>query len=146
MWFHLYSGWIVTTTLDSQLLINYLLLNQVHLYLVSVTWIYMFFYQTFLCSLCFSLVSITTIPSVSSVKFQSLDQLLVNHLSHPIISAPVYLLSQYFTIFQHQYMLVTFKRQLHKNAASNIEQVLETTPHKAAAIRPPTTHHENYQN
>ena len=36
-------------------------------------------------------------------------------------------------------------RQLHKNAASNIEQVLEATPHKAAAIRPPTTHHENYQ-
>ena len=36
-------------------------------------------------------------------------------------------------------------RQLHKNAASNIEQVLEATPHKAAAIQPPTTHHENYQ-
>ena len=36
-------------------------------------------------------------------------------------------------------------RQLHKNAASNIEQVLEETPHKAAAMRPPTTHHENYQ-
>ena len=29
-------------------------------------------------------------------------------------------------------------RQLHKNAASNTEQVLETAPHKAA----PTTHHE----
>ena len=37
-------------------------------------------------------------------------------------------------------------RQLHKNAASNIEQVLEATPHKAAAIRPPTTYHENYPN
>ena len=35
------------------------------------------------------------------------------------------------------------QRQLHKKAASNIEQVLETTPHKAAAIQP-TTHHENY--
>ena len=34
-------------------------------------------------------------------------------------------------------------RQLHKNAASNIEQVLEATPHKAAGVRPPTTHHEN---
>ena len=33
----------------------------------------------------------------------------------------------------------------HKNAASNIEQVLEATPHKEAAIWPPTTHHENYQ-
>ena len=36
-------------------------------------------------------------------------------------------------------------RQLHKNAANNIEQVLEATLHKAAAIRPPATHHENYQ-
>ena len=35
-------------------------------------------------------------------------------------------------------------RHLHKNAASNTEQVLEATPHKAAAIRPPITHHENY--
>ena len=29
---------------------------------------------------------------------------------------------------------------------ANIEQVLETTPHKTAVIQPPTTHHENYQN
>ena len=36
--------------------------------------------------------------------------------------------------------------KLRKNAASNIEQVLETAPHKAATIRPPTTHLENYQN
>ena len=36
--------------------------------------------------------------------------------------------------------------QLHKNAVSNIEQVLEAAPHKAAAVRPPTTHHENFQN
>ena len=35
-------------------------------------------------------------------------------------------------------------RQLHKNAASNIEQVLDAAPHKAAAVQPPTTHHENY--
>ena len=35
--------------------------------------------------------------------------------------------------------------QLYKNAASNIEQILEVTLHKTAAIRPPTTHHENYQ-
>ena len=34
-------------------------------------------------------------------------------------------------------------RQLHKNAASNIEQVMEAAPHKAAAVRPPTIHHEN---
>ena len=37
-------------------------------------------------------------------------------------------------------------RQLHKNAASNIEQVLEVAPHKAVAVRPPTNHHENYLN
>ena len=37
-------------------------------------------------------------------------------------------------------------RQLHKNAASNIEQVLEAAPHKAAAVRQHATHHKNYQN
>ena len=37
-----------------------------------------------------------------------------------------------------------FWRQLHKNVANNIERVLEATPHKALAIRPPTTHHRNY--
>ena len=36
-------------------------------------------------------------------------------------------------------------RQLHKNTACNIELILETAPHKAAAAGPPTTHHENYQ-
>ena len=35
-------------------------------------------------------------------------------------------------------------RQLHKNVASNIEQVLAATPHKAATIKPPAYHHENY--
>ena len=35
--------------------------------------------------------------------------------------------------------------QLHKNAANNFEQVLEATPHKAAAVRSPTTHHEKYK-
>ena len=35
-------------------------------------------------------------------------------------------------------------RQLHKNAKSCIEQVLVATPNKTAAVRPPTTHHENY--
>ena len=37
-------------------------------------------------------------------------------------------------------------RQLHKNAASNFEQVLEVALHKAVAIQPPTTHHQNYPN
>ena len=35
-------------------------------------------------------------------------------------------------------------RQLHRNAAGNIENVLEAIPHKEAAVRPPITHHENY--
>ena len=35
---------------------------------------------------------------------------------------------------------------LHKNAARNIEQVLEAAPHKVVAVRPLTTHQENYQN
>ena len=30
-------------------------------------------------------------------------------------------------------------RQLHKNVASNIEQVLDAIPHKAPTIRPPTS-------
>ena len=38
------------------------------------------------------------------------------------------------------------RRQLHKNAASNIEQVLAATPNKAPTTRPPTSHHENYPN
>ena len=35
-------------------------------------------------------------------------------------------------------------RQLHKNAATNIEQVMEVASHKAAAVRLHTSHHENY--
>ena len=35
-------------------------------------------------------------------------------------------------------------RQLHKNAASHIEQVLEAALRKAAAVRPLNTHHEKY--
>ena len=36
------------------------------------------------------------------------------------------------------------RRQLHKNAASNLEQVLATTPHKIPTIRPPASYLENY--
>ena len=36
------------------------------------------------------------------------------------------------------------RRQLHKNAASYIEQVLATTPHETPTIRPLSFHHENY--
>ena len=28
--------------------------------------------------------------------------------------------------------------------STRVEQVLDEAPHKAAAVRPPTTHHENY--
>ena len=36
------------------------------------------------------------------------------------------------------------RRQLYKNVASNIEQVLAATLHKAPKIRPSASHHENY--
>ena len=36
------------------------------------------------------------------------------------------------------------RRQLQKNAASNIEQVLAATPHKTPTVRPPASCHENY--
>ena len=36
------------------------------------------------------------------------------------------------------------RRQLHKDVAGNIEQVLAATTHKAPTIRPPASHHENY--
>ena len=38
------------------------------------------------------------------------------------------------------------RRQLHKNVASNIKQVLVATPHKAPTIRSPASHHEDYHN
>ena len=37
------------------------------------------------------------------------------------------------------------RQKLQKNATSNIQRVLEATPNKTATVRPPTTHHENYQ-
>ena len=36
------------------------------------------------------------------------------------------------------------RRQLHKNAASNLEQVLVAAPNKTPNIRPPASYHENY--
>ena len=36
------------------------------------------------------------------------------------------------------------RRQLHKNAASNLEQVLAATPNKTPTVRPPASYHENY--
>ena len=36
------------------------------------------------------------------------------------------------------------RRQLHKNPASNLEQVLAATPHKSPTIRPPASYRENY--
>ena len=34
--------------------------------------------------------------------------------------------------------------QLHKNAASNLEELLAATPHKTPTVRPPASSHENY--
>ena len=36
------------------------------------------------------------------------------------------------------------RRQLHKNAASNLEQVLATTPYKTPTVRPLASYHGNY--
>ena len=36
------------------------------------------------------------------------------------------------------------RRQLHKCATCNIEQVLAETPHKTVTVRPPASYHENY--
>ena len=36
------------------------------------------------------------------------------------------------------------RRQLHKNAACNLEQVLAATPHKTPTVQPPAPYHENY--
>ena len=36
------------------------------------------------------------------------------------------------------------RRQLHKNAASHIEQVQAATPHKTPTVQPPTSYYENY--
>ena len=37
------------------------------------------------------------------------------------------------------------RRQLHKNATCNLEQVLAATPHKTPTVRPPAPYHENIQ-
>ena len=36
------------------------------------------------------------------------------------------------------------RRQLHKNAANNIEQVQAATPHKTPTVRSPASYLENY--
>ena len=36
------------------------------------------------------------------------------------------------------------RRQLHKNAARNLEQVQAATPHKTLTVRAPASYHENY--
>ena len=36
------------------------------------------------------------------------------------------------------------RQQLHKNAASNLEQVLAATSHKTPTTWPPASYHENY--
>ena len=36
------------------------------------------------------------------------------------------------------------RRQLHKNASCNLEQVLAATSQKTPTVRPPAPYHENY--
>ena len=36
------------------------------------------------------------------------------------------------------------RRQLYKNAASNLEQALAATPHKTPTVRPPASYHKKY--
>ena len=36
------------------------------------------------------------------------------------------------------------RRQLHKNAESNLEQFMAAIPHKTPTIRPPASYHENH--
>ena len=38
----------------------------------------------------------------------------------------------------------TNTQSIKKDLISNIELVLEATPHKARTVRQPTSHHENY--
>ena len=64
-----------------------------------------------------------------------------NDLNCDIVVSDFELQSNYYVHIQNN-----FWRQLHKNAARNIEQVLKAASHKAAAVRPPTTHHENHKN
>ena len=47
-------------------------------------------------------------------------------------------------IYIYIYICIYIRRQLHKNAASNVEQVLAATPHKEPTIRPPASYHKNY--
>ena len=38
------------------------------------------------------------------------------------------------------------RRELHKNAMSYAEQILEVASHKTTAVRPPTSHLKNHPN
>ena len=73
-------------------------------------------------------------------SFPSLRQITIQRLKSPICSIFYsYLEGEYFDSYLSW-------RQLHKNVASNIEQVLAATPHKVQTIRAPASHHENYPN
>ena len=54
----------------------------------------------------------------------------------------VYVTAIYDCMYANQTAGEKAKQQLHKNDTSNFEQVLEATPNKAPAVRPPTSHHE----
>ena len=78
------------------------------------------------------------------------SSLKINTLLYRILYNKFIFKSNFFlSYFQyHTLWLNFFKNDVSNNirfAASNIEQVMESAPHKAASVRPPTTHHENYQ-
>ena len=50
-----------------------------------------------------------------------------------------------YSFFQAAVLSILLDAWLHHMDASCIEQVLEATPHKAAAVWPPATHHETIQ-
>ena len=56
--------------------------------------------------------------------------------------------TEFIYIYMYIYIYITAgeeaRRQLHKNAVSNLEQVLAATPHKTPTVRPPASYHENY--
>ena len=70
---------------------------------------------------------------------------LTDKMKRSFLQAAVVLILLYrctkWTLTEH--MEKKLDQQLHKNAASNFEQVLETAPYKARLL---TTHHENYEN
>ena len=75
--------------------------------------------------------------SWSFYKTTIIWQLSILEIEHP---------PYYIAVWMHKTAGEEARWQLHKNVASNIEQVLAATPNKAPTIRPPASHHKNYPN